>query len=155
MLLNLFIMLMNNDKIKVKITIGNASVEIEAYPDQIEDAVRRVVSALNTQPAARQQEKRRGTTCRDILERLIDEGWFSQYRTLSEVTAELARRGYFYDSTAIAHGLLDLVREEKLVRDGSPRRYMYRESGKKNLLGAKEERAVKQEEEREEKLNYG
>lgn len=118
-----------SERIKVRITVGNATVEIEALPDQVEEVVGRVVAALGRQQSGASvvQERRRGvTTCRDVLERLIDEGWFSVPRSLSDVVAEIARRGYSYDSTAIAHGLLDLVREERLVRDGAPRRYTYR-----------------------------
>ncbi len=116
-----------NERIKVRITVGNATVEIEALPEQVEEAVRSVVAALGRQQAeGGVQERRRVTTCRDILERLIDEGWFSVSRSLSDVVAEIARRGFSYDSTAIAHGLLDLVREERLVREGVPRRYTYR-----------------------------
>ncbi|MEM1517557.1 MAG: hypothetical protein QXZ49_01560 [Nitrososphaerota archaeon] len=80
------------------------------------------------------------TTCRDILERLIDEGWFSVSRSLSDVVAEIGRRGYSYDSTAIAHGLLDLVREERLVREGVPRRYTYRaRQGREAVVGGEVE----------------
>lgn len=116
-----------SERIKVRITVGDATVEIEALPEQVEEAVRSVVAALGRREGGVVvQERRRVTTCRDILERLIGEGWFSVSRSLSDVVAEIARRGYSYDSTAIAHGLLDLVREERLVREGAPRRYTYR-----------------------------
>ncbi|HDD43068.1 MAG TPA: hypothetical protein ENF79_05260 [Nitrososphaeria archaeon] len=59
---------------------------------------------------------------------MIEEGWFDQPRTLSEVVQELAKRGYHYDSTAVSHSLLDLVRERALIREGVPRRYTYRKA---------------------------
>lgn len=133
-----------SERIRVKITVGNATVEIEASPDQLEEAVRRVVAALGRQEVGGRVvgERRRVTTCRDVLERLIDEGWFSVSRSLSDVVAEIGRRGFSYDSTAIAHGLLDLVREERLVREGVPRRYTYRarQGGRAAVGGEAEER---------------
>jgi len=117
--------------IKARITVGEITVEVEATsPEELEEVVKRVVSAIGRAPQrpapARRSEGKRASTCRDVLERLLDEGWFSQPRSLGDVTAELARRGYFYDPTAVAHGLLDLVREERLTREGAPRRYQYR-----------------------------
>jgi hypothetical protein len=53
------------------------------------------------------------------------EGWFASPRLLSEVHDELSRRGYHYDRTAVAHTLVDLVREGTLFRDGSMRNYRY------------------------------
>jgi len=46
------------------------------------------------------------------------------------VVQELARRGYNYNSTAVSHSLLDLVRERVLSREGTPRRYVYYRSKK-------------------------
>jgi hypothetical protein len=37
----------------------------------------------------------------------------------------MARKGYHYDRTAVAHALIDLVKENVLTRDGPPRRYQY------------------------------
>jgi hypothetical protein len=53
------------------------------------------------------------------------EGWFAQPKALSEVHEEMSRRGYHYDRTAVAHTLVDLVREGTLFRDGSMRNYRY------------------------------
>lgn len=127
------VMMNMNEKtsLRARITAGDVSVELEAKsPEELEEVVKRVLSAIGERtqrPAqAKRGEGKRASTCRDILERLLDEGWFTQSRSLGDVTAELARRGYFYDPTAVAHGLLDLVREERLVREGAPRRYRYR-----------------------------
>jgi hypothetical protein len=129
------------DKIRVEIVIGPATVRVEAPPDQIEEAVRNAVAALRSAlpelgtetslggPAMARLEKARrkpAPTCSELIRGLIEEGWFDQPKTLSEVVQELAKRGYHYDSTAVAHSLLDLVREKALVREGIPRRYVYR-----------------------------
>lgn len=121
------------EKIKVEITIGPATVRVEAPPDKLEEALKQVVSALRAAlPQLTVEEERREKprrkpqpTCASLLRQLIDEGWFDRPRSLSETTQELARRGYSYDSTAVSHTLLDLVRERTLVREGSPRRYVY------------------------------
>jgi len=67
----------------------------------------------------------RAETCRGILERLWREGFFAEPRSLSQVHEEMTRIGYHYDRTAVAHVLLDLVRDGILTREGRPRRYVY------------------------------
>jgi hypothetical protein len=41
------------------------------------------------------------------------------------VDEEIARRGYHYDRTAVAHALTDLVKENILTREGVMRNYTY------------------------------
>ena len=132
------------EKIKVEVVIGPATVRVEAPPDKLEEAVRNAVSALKSvypqlgAEAARMlqergaKEKKAGRkptpTCSGLLRGLIEEGWFDEARALSEVVQELAKRGYHYDPTAVSHSLLDLVRERSLIREGAPRRYTYRKA---------------------------
>lgn len=122
----------NKEQVKVKLTVEDMTVEIETTLENVEEAVRRAVLGLQrarvTQPTQAKKLERRTTTCLDLLERLVEEGWFSMPRSLSEVVGELARRGYNYDPTAVAHGLVDLVRREVLIREGKPKRYVYRAS---------------------------
>jgi acetolactate synthase small subunit len=122
------------EKIKVEVTIGPATVRIEAPPEKVEEAVKQVISALKAslpqlkieeKTVARELKGKSLPTCSILLKNLIDEGWFDKPRTLAETVQELARRGYNYDSTAVSHSLLDLVRERTLTREGSPRRYVY------------------------------
>ncbi len=125
------------EKVRVEVTIGPATVRVEAPPDKLEEALKQVVSALRSalpglamEGAGRQvervrRERRPQPTCTGLLRQLVGEGWFDRPRTLSETVQELARRGYSYNSTAVSHSLLDLVRERVLVREGSPRRYTY------------------------------
>ncbi|MCS7145223.1 MAG: hypothetical protein RMJ28_00315 [Nitrososphaerota archaeon] len=122
----------NKETVKVRLTTGDTTVEIETTLEGIEEAVRRAILGIQqarvSQVVEPKKPERRGTTCLDLLERLVGEGWFSAPRSLSEVVGELARRGYHYDPTAVSHGLLDLVRREVLVREGKPKRYVYREA---------------------------
>lgn len=118
------------NRVKVRLNVGGVEVEIEAPVEQLEESVRRVMAALGEGQAREErpaQEGRRQLTCRQVVERLVAEGFFREPRTLSDVYQEVKRRGYGFDATAVAHVLLELVREEVLDRDGSPRRYQYRE----------------------------
>ncbi|MEN2973978.1 MAG: hypothetical protein ABDH32_00170 [Candidatus Caldarchaeales archaeon] len=124
----------NQEKVKVEVTLGPATVRIEATPDKLEEALINIISALRSslpqlkieeKPSIKEERTRSLPTCSILLKNLIDEGWFDKPRTLSETVQELARRGYNYDSTAVSHSLLDLVRERTLVREGTPRRYTY------------------------------
>ncbi|MEM0030132.1 MAG: hypothetical protein QW572_02320 [Candidatus Nitrosocaldus sp.] len=67
----------------------------------------------------------KGSTCKGLIEKLWQEGWFITERNLGEVHEELARLGYNYDRTAVSHALTDLVREGILSRIGSARTYRY------------------------------
>lgn len=50
---------------------------------------------------------------------------FATPRGLNEVHNEMARKGYHYDRSAVAHALIDLVKENVLNRQGQARRYQY------------------------------
>ncbi|MEM2769710.1 MAG: hypothetical protein QW490_01470 [Nitrososphaerota archaeon] len=120
----------STNRVKVRLNVRGVEVEIEAPVDQLEESVRRVMAALGEAEARQErpaQEVRRQLTCRQVVERLVSEGYFREPRSLSDVYQEVKRRGYGFDATAVAHVLLELVREEVLDRDGSPRRYLYRE----------------------------
>ena len=127
----------DQEKIKVEVQIGPATVRVEAPPERLEEAVKQVVSAIKAvlpqisaerlgQVQRGERARRRAQpTCSELLRGLMEEGWFDTPRSLSEVVQELARRGYNYNSTAVSHSLLDLVRERSLSREGTPRRYVY------------------------------
>jgi len=119
-------------KVRVKMKVGNIEFEIECREDQVQEIIKNVLSTVTehvkrsalaaeeiTYPAGKAE------TCRGILERLWREGFFAEPRSLSEVHEEMTRIGYHYDRTAVAHVLLDLVRDGILTREGKPRRYVY------------------------------
>lgn len=127
---------MDNRVSKVKITIGNAQAEIEAPVERLKEAVEQVISALEAsigrveRPSFKDVEGKPKRvpvkTCRTILEEMLGEGFFNEGKTLRQVSEEVARRGYTYDSTAVAHVLLDMIRQGTLERSGPARRYVYR-----------------------------
>lgn len=116
--------------IKVKMKVGNVEFEIEGTVDQTNEAVGKLLATvtekLKETPLISEQEiKPRAETCKVIIQRLWEESWFSTPRGLNEVHSEMARKGYHYDRTAVAHALIDLVKENVLTREGAPRRYRY------------------------------
>lgn len=121
--------------IKVKMKIGDIEFEIESQEDQIQTAVDRILGTVaarlkDIQPITPSQPERqapppRAETCRGVIQKLWEENWFSTPKGLEEVHGELARRGFHYDRTAVAHALVDLVKDNILTRIGRPRRYQY------------------------------
>jgi hypothetical protein len=119
--------------IRVKMKIGDIEFEIESQEDQIQSAVDKILTTVterlkNTnlaQVAERPAPPPRAETCRGIIQKLWEESWFSQPKSLDDVHSELARKGFHYDRTAVAHALVDLVKDNILTRIGKPRRYQY------------------------------
>jgi hypothetical protein len=114
--------------------IGDIEFEIESQEDQIQTAVDHILATvtnrlkdaqLPTLQPERQAPPPRAETCKGIIQKLWEESWFTQPKGLEEVHSELARRGFHYDRTAVAHALVDLVKDNVLTRIGRPRRYQY------------------------------
>ena len=118
--------------IRVKMKIGEIEFEIESQEDQIQGAVDKILQTVterlknaNVGMNERQASVPRAETCRGIIQKLWEENWFNEPKSLEEVHAELARKGFHYDRTAVAHALVDLVKDNILTRIGKPRRYQY------------------------------
>jgi len=111
--------------------VGEIEFEIECQEEQLQTAVDRILSTLTEKLkqtpliTERAAAPPRAETCKGVIQKLWEEGWFSTPKTLSEVHSEMAKRGFHYDRTAVAHALIDLVKEGILTRDGKPRRYQY------------------------------
>jgi hypothetical protein len=117
--------------IRVKMKVGEVEFEIECQEDQLQATVDKILSTvterLKESPliAERTAQPPRAETCKGIIQKLWGESWFSKPKGLGEVHSELARHGFHYDRTAVAHALIDLVRDGILTREGKPRRYQY------------------------------
>jgi hypothetical protein len=110
--------------------IGEIEFEIESQEDQLQTAIDRILSTVTEKLKDARLSERispppRAETCKGLIQKLWAENWFSQPRGLDDVHTELARRGFHYDRTAVAHALVDLVKENILTRIGRPRRYQY------------------------------
>ena len=119
--------------IKVKMKIGEIEFEIESQEDQIQTTVDKILATVASRlkdiqsipTSERQTAQPRAETCKGIIQKLWEENWFVSPKGLDEVHSELARRGFHYDRTAVAHALVDLVKDNILTRIGRPRRYQY------------------------------
>ncbi len=117
--------------IRVKMKVGQIEFEIECQEDQLQATVDKILSTvtekLKESPliSERAAAPPRAETCKGIIQKLWEEGWFSEAKGLSEVHSEMAKRGFHYDRTAVAHALIDLVKDGILTREGKPRRYQY------------------------------
>jgi hypothetical protein len=120
-----------NPPIRVKMKIGEVEFEVECQEDQLQATVDKILSTVTQKlketslMTERAPSPPRAETCKGIIQKLWEEGWFATAKGLSEVHSELARRGFHYDRTAVAHALIDLVKDGILTRDGKPRRYQY------------------------------
>jgi len=116
--------------IKVKMKIGDIEFEIESQEDQLQSAVDKILSTVTEKLKDKRLTERavpppRAETCKGVIQKLWEENWFAHPRGLSEVHSEMARKGFHYDRTAVAHALIDLVKDGILTREGKPRRYQY------------------------------
>jgi hypothetical protein len=118
--------------VRVRLRVGDADVEVECDVAEVGDVVERVLNAVAGSSIVSDKEKTtresftgRGETCKGLILGLWGEGWFGLGRALGDVHAEMGKRGFHYDRTAVAHALVDLVREGVLTREGRPRRYRY------------------------------
>ena len=117
--------------VTVRLKRGAWEIEITSREDRVQQAVESVLAGMASKEPAlvdvqeSQADQRRFETCRGLMTGMWREGWFTTPRALSEVHEEMSRRGYHYDRTAVAHTLVDLVREGTLFRDGSMRNYRY------------------------------
>ena len=116
--------------IKVKMKIGDIEFEIESQEDQIQTAVERILTTVTERMkdvrfTERQAPPPRAETCKSLIQKLWEENFFNTPRGLDAVHSQLARQGFHYDRTAVAHALVDLVKDNVLTRIGKPRRYQY------------------------------
>jgi len=112
--------------------IGDIEFDIESQEDQIQTVVDRILATVTNRlrdnpliTPERPAPPPRAATCKGIIQKLWEENWFNTPKGLDEVHTELARKGFHYDRTAVAHALVDLVKDNILTRLGRPRRYQY------------------------------
>jgi hypothetical protein len=124
------------ERVRVKMRVGEVEVEVEWSVGEVGGVVDKVLAAVaarggvissgvNGGVGTARGGVGRGETCKGLIVGLWGEGWFGVGRSLGEVHGELGRRGFHYDRTAVAHALVDLVREGVLTRVGRARRYRY------------------------------
>jgi hypothetical protein len=109
--------------------IGEIEFEIECQEEQLQATVDKILSTVTEKlkgtTLITERTTPRAETCKGLIQKLWEERWFATSRGLGEVHSEMARRGFHYDRTAVAHALIDLVKDGILTRQGKPRRYQY------------------------------
>jgi deoxyadenosine/deoxycytidine kinase len=109
----------NKEKLKVRLPSRFGSVEVEGTEDQI----KALLDALNTKD---KQYLESPNTLRDLIVKLIEEGFFNTGRTFSEIVNEIQVRGFSYPRTSVFSILKrDFLREGTIKRKGKRRSYVY------------------------------
>ena len=118
--------------IRVKMKIGEVEFEVECQEEQLQTTIDKILSTVTkrlkeTQLVIERTKPSRNyaETCKGVIMRLWEERFFLEPRKLGQIHDEMARRGFHYDRTAVAHALVDLVKDGILTREGKPRRYVY------------------------------
>jgi len=117
--------------IHVKMKVGEIEFEVQCQEDQLQATVEKILGTITQKlkeiPSAilEKAPPPRAETCKGVIQKIWEEGWFAEPKGLSEVHSEMAKRGFHYDRTAVAHALIDLVKDGILAREGKPRRYRY------------------------------
>ena len=117
--------------IRLKIKTGKAEFEIECKEDQLKEVLQKLLSTIMEHVREPVVITERGLpfvrtgTCKYILQKLWLDEWFASPRVLGEVHSEVARRGHRFDRGTVAHALVDLVKDNLLIREGQPRHYHY------------------------------
>ncbi len=113
------------DNIKVRMRVGDMELEIEGPPEKISHVISQIMGNVGVSTEKKEVDKIPGKSCKEIIEDLWREGWFSQERRLADVYRELTVRGYNFDKSAISHALSALTKEGILRRVGRERKYRY------------------------------
>ncbi len=118
--------------VHIKMKVGNIEFELDCREDQVQELVQKILASATEYagktvnvPIERTSSPVRADTCRDIAERLWNEGFFSEPKLLGDVHEEMTRIGYHFDRTAVSHVLRDMVRDGIITREGKPRGYLY------------------------------
>ncbi len=113
------------NNVKVRMKVGDMEVEIEGPPDKISQVISQIMGKVGGIKEPKRAEEIPAKSCKELIEDLWREGWFSEERKLADVFRELNKRGYNFDKSAISHALSSLTREGILRRVGKERRYRY------------------------------
>ncbi|HEY4506930.1 MAG TPA: hypothetical protein VJH71_02085 [Candidatus Paceibacterota bacterium] len=87
---------------------------LEGNDEKNEDTAENV---LNSKKQASPRKTNTGPSKSKVIEELISEGYFADYRELSEIQSELGRRGLSTKLTSLPPYILPLVRNKTLTRE--------------------------------------
>jgi hypothetical protein len=110
--------------VEVKLRTGDWEVELKTPQSRVVETISKVLSRLpenltiSAVSGSVPDNRLRNKTLRNLLVGLLDEGWFSQSRTMREVEDKLKDSGYSYAGGSVPHTLSDIAREGLLSRTG-------------------------------------
>ena len=105
----------NEQHLTVDITDGSA---FHAHTGCVE-----AIRMLITKKASLPEEL--GESCPDLIYSLFLEHWFSESRTLNDVSEKIKQMGYNYNLATISNALRSFTRRGILTRQGKPKSYTY------------------------------
>ncbi len=117
---------------KLKMEFGELRIELEGTQEEIQKGMLSFLSQIKKiqklQPPTKQATKKSKSFSGSLTERiesLINDGFFDQPHGLSEIKHKLEELGYHYPITTVSPTVLFLLRQRRLRRIGSKRKYQY------------------------------
>lgn len=114
---------------KATITTDGMQIKVEGTPEEITALVRDLNSRRGAGGSAAPPKRRKSSPARtslaDLLESMIDGGFFKKPRDLAGIKAALAEAGHHYPLTTLSPTMLRLVRRRSLRRMKEQKRWMY------------------------------
>jgi hypothetical protein len=79
----------------------------------------------NLAEKAKRTNRPKGQSARDQILLLIQNGFFTTYRSTSEMTEEMSKKGHSFDSSQLSTPLIRLTRQNILSRENSANGWQY------------------------------
>lgn len=118
--------------VKASLTLlGGTQVTIEGEPDEVQELIRFVEdkqAATTTHRREGKKVKHASSTRRGpqtLIQELINDGFFDEKRTISDVQKELAGQGHIYALNGLSSPLVRLVRSRDLRRIKEGTKWVY------------------------------
>lgn len=109
-------------------TAAGVKIEIEGTPQEIVDIVKKAERQQLSAPrkaGSTPKGKKRRVQLVDLIDSLIDGGFFKKPRDLAAVKAALAELGHHYPVTTLSGAMLAKVRRKVLRRIKEKKRWFY------------------------------
>jgi len=119
---------------KIKIEIGEMKAEIDGDAKDLDSAIKVLIknkeeiSKISSTTMITKEKKKSKSFADSLtsrLEMLIEDGFFNEPHGLAEIKQKLQEVGYHYPRTTISPAILQIVRQRRLRRIGSMRKFQY------------------------------
>jgi len=128
--------LSSNETVHIKIKVGDTSFEFECNAKDVAKITKGIFDSLQKLGATPLTFSAKKYRClEECIQDLINKGWFTLPRTLSEVCEKLRELGYSYNRGYVSHLLKHFNDKGILLRIGTERRYLYKETEREEASG--------------------